>query len=295
MGDSPLRLLRRHSASFLVLVLSVLGFATGAGAGAGPTLTVASDKPTYVVGETIILTVTGDSGGVADEAIFGSLRYEAALTSTVTSSQTTHTSGAVPWITGILSVGDGSADVFNQISPTATPLTVQQLQIATATLIADAPGTVHVTWASSAGVELDFFGIVVGTQATFSIVPAPGGCPIPSAAVSQYMSVTGPTILDNLSSDLRICHNQCEELKRGCERVSKTAVRCVLASANAEEGSAVRNCNTLSGSSQKACKDSAKANMKSVFEFVRSDRDNNARPLCASQFESCLSSCQSEN
>jgi len=118
-----------------------------------------------------------------------------------------------------------------------------------------------------------------------------GGCLIPSAAASQYMSVTGSNIVNNLSSDLRICHNQCEMLRQGCARVADTAMKCVVASAKADENSAIRECNGLSGSSKSSCKDSAKGNLKSIFQFVRSDKSNNALPFCESSFQSCLSQC----
>ena len=142
------------------------------------TLTVVSDKPSYVVGETITLTVTGDSQGGAAVSIFGRLTYQAAVTSTVTSSQTQHTTSGNPWILGSLAVGDGFAEVFNQITsdPNFDPTTVQQLQIATATLTADTPGIVSVFWASGT-FDLDFFGLTSANQsgilATFTIVPVP--------------------------------------------------------------------------------------------------------------------------
>ncbi len=158
------------SASILLIV--------GSSAGA-TTLTVVSDKPTYLVGETITLTVTGDTEGASDAEIFGRLAYGAALTSTVASSQTQHTSSVTgAWTLGALTIGDGFADVFNQIVDfSGIPRTVHQLQIATATLIADAPGTVNVSWSLSPGAELDFFGLnpgnTGGTQATFEIIPEP--------------------------------------------------------------------------------------------------------------------------
>jgi hypothetical protein len=147
---------------------------------AATTLTVVSDKPTYLVGETITLTITGDTEGAADAEILGQLTYEAALTSTVASSQTQHNSNVSgAWTLGALPIGDGFATVFNQIVDfSGFPRTVFEVQVATVTLVADAPGTVHVSWSSSPGFELDFFGINLGNlpslQATsFEIVPEP--------------------------------------------------------------------------------------------------------------------------
>jgi hypothetical protein len=156
-------------------VLVILGSSAGA-----TTLTVVSDKPTYLVGETITLTITGDTEGAADFAILGQLTYEAASTSTVASTQTQHTSSVTgPWMLGALPIGDGFATVFNQVVDfSSISRTVHELQIATATLTADAPGTVHVLWSSNPGFELDFFGLDLGNlpslQATsFEIVPEP--------------------------------------------------------------------------------------------------------------------------
>jgi hypothetical protein len=173
--------LRLVVAMFFV-ILALVGFAGGAGSA---TLTVVPNKTSYSIGETITLTITGDSQGAEDKLIFGRLLYEAALTSTVSSSQITLTSDGVPWNTGPLSVGDGFATVFNQlVIPLSAP--VDQLLIATATLIAEAPGTVHVSWESTFGVELDFFGLnnsnVVGTQATFTI---------PEPTVTALLQIAG--------------------------------------------------------------------------------------------------------
>lgn len=153
----------------LIAAVAMLGFAAAANAA---TLSVVSDKGTYNPGETIILTVTGDSEGAAANAIIGVLTYDAVLTDTVTSSQTVHTSfgGFVPWTPGVLVVSDGSATVFNQIGG-ITPAPVDQLQIATATLTASSAGVVTVNFSST----LNFFGIT-GAQpgvASFTIVPEP--------------------------------------------------------------------------------------------------------------------------
>lgn len=158
----------------LFIVAAVLGFATAAGAA---TLSVASDKLTYSIGETISLTVTGDSAGGKDFSIFGQLIYEAALTETVTSSQTQHTRGGGTFFatTGVLNQGDGFADVFNQIIDITSPRSVDQLQIATATLVAQLAGVVNVDFRddTGSGFELDFFGLSSAPGTTFTIIPEP--------------------------------------------------------------------------------------------------------------------------
>ena len=126
-----------------------------------------------MLGETIHLTVIGDSEEWWGSSIFGRLVYEAALTETVTSSQTQHTSfsGGLPWTTGTLVTGDGFADVFNQIGGNHRP--VDQLQIATVTLVKEAAGLVHVTWVHAGNFGLNFFGLTNAPGITLFDVPEP--------------------------------------------------------------------------------------------------------------------------
>jgi len=160
----------------LFIVAAVVGFATAASA---LSLIVVPDKLTYNIGETITITVTGDSDNVKSIFIFGSLDYSAALTTFVTNSQTRHSSGIFKMTTGTLVNGDGFSNVFNQLFVNPVARSVDQLQIATVTLLADALGTVDVTW-SDGGRSLQFFGLTNATEssppnpvATFSIVPEP--------------------------------------------------------------------------------------------------------------------------
>jgi hypothetical protein len=161
----------------LFVVAALVAFATAASAA---TISVVSNKLTYNPGEQVILTVTGNSQGGKDDAVFGRLEYSAALTTSLTSSQSqlTRGGGSIFALTGSLAQGEGFADVINQIIDSGgTPRTVDNLQISTATLLADAAGTVAVTWSTGLGFELDFFGLTSGTnpgpQATFTIIPEP--------------------------------------------------------------------------------------------------------------------------
>jgi len=161
----------------LFVVAALVAFATAAGAA---TLSVVSNKLTYNPGETITLTVTGNSQGGKDDAAVGRLEYSAALTTTTTSSQSqfTRAGGTLFALTGVLVQGDGFADVFNTIiDGGGSPRTVDNLLTSTAQLIADAAGTVVVTWSSSPGLELDFFGLTNATNpgpaASFTIIPEP--------------------------------------------------------------------------------------------------------------------------
>jgi hypothetical protein len=160
--------MKRIGQCFAINLAAFIGFTAAAGAAS---LSISTDKLTYLVGETVDVTVTGLPQGGTDSAIRGQLQYSAALTDTVTSSQTLHTTLGVPWTEGTLNVGDGFADVFNQSRVLAT--IVDQNQIATATLTAAALGTVNLSWNTSSP-ALDFFGLTSGTGASFTIVPESG-------------------------------------------------------------------------------------------------------------------------
>ncbi len=122
-----------------------------------------------------------------------------------------------------------------------------------------------------------------------------GGCLVPSAAVSQYMSSTGSNILNNLSSNLQICKNQCQEMRNGCDNVNKSAVRCVKVSSKADSQGQARACNELTGESKQACKEAQKSNQDAILSFLHDDRQS-ADSFCESQFQNCLASCgQSED
>src|SRR2546422_8127709 len=78
-------------------------------------LTVTTNKTTYLVGEMVTVTVTGDSQGGSDDAIDGTLLYSSTLTDTPTAPlQSLLLSGAVPWVPGVESFSDGSAEMFDQ-------------------------------------------------------------------------------------------------------------------------------------------------------------------------------------
>ncbi len=146
----------------------------------GATLSVTPDKATYVIGETVTLTVFGDPVTNGDQAnfIFGQLLYSAALTGTVSASQVAHTSndGAQTWPTGTLTVGDGFATVLNQECGCGVfgQATVDQHSMATAILIAEAIGTVDVVWRTTADVQgLHYFGLTNAPGTSFLIVPEP--------------------------------------------------------------------------------------------------------------------------
>jgi hypothetical protein len=91
----------------------VIGFAHSASAA---TLSVASDKLTYNVGETITLTVTGDDEGgfTPYVTVLGQLVYSGALVDNGTRTQLTLIGSEGPWqIQGSLFAGDDGVDAYS--------------------------------------------------------------------------------------------------------------------------------------------------------------------------------------
>ena len=173
-----------------LLLVAVVGLATEAGAA---TLTVFTTdtannvKNVFVVGETILLKVTGDSQGGTDNAIEGRLVWNGALTTTVVSPPGCNGSDAFPCTTitqgdwlpdkGALFPNDGDVFAFNQTSLPAQP--ANQVDTSVITLVTgNVMGVTEVTWG---GTLLDFFGIYaynstgisIPTGHSFSIIPEP--------------------------------------------------------------------------------------------------------------------------
>jgi PEP-CTERM motif len=156
-----------------VAALLVVGCAATSNA---VTLTVAPDKPTYQIGETITLTVTADDEGAYHYSIFGRLQYSGALVDNGTRTQTPLVGhldpSAFPWLTLDLESGDDGvdaySDAFNQLN--FVGLTALNLpgDLSVVTLIARAVGVVEVSWA-----ELNFFESFAAPGTSFAIVPEP--------------------------------------------------------------------------------------------------------------------------
>src|SRR5262245_2547269 len=110
--------MRTGLAALVAVVLAGLASAANAAS-----VVVSTDQPTYTVGQTVTVTVVGDSQGGTDNAIAGTLLYSSALTNTTGAVQSLLISGGLPWLPGLLSTSDGSAEVFDQsrgILPAAT-------------------------------------------------------------------------------------------------------------------------------------------------------------------------------
>jgi hypothetical protein len=159
----------------LFLVAVLVAFATGASAA---TLSVVSDKTTYLVGETITLSVNGDAQGASNVAIFGRLQFDGGLVNNLTNTQKLIGGG---WVKGGLAVGDDGAggaidfaESFNQVNLDGGFQTATN-PISTITLIATAVGVVFADWnvASGSGFELSYFGLTSAPGTSFTIIPEP--------------------------------------------------------------------------------------------------------------------------
>ena len=158
-----------------LLCASLLSLLLGGSAGAA-TLTITPDKSTYLVGETITLSVLGDAEGTSDNGIFGRLLFDGGLASYVDSVQIVLTSatGGLPWFAGALFGGDGFAEAFNQAS-FGTPRVPDGPLMATVTLLATAEGTLSYEWQTEGSGELrfDFFGLTNAPGGSVTIIPEP--------------------------------------------------------------------------------------------------------------------------
>jgi hypothetical protein len=159
----------------LFVVAVLVAFATAA---SGATLSVVSDKTTYSVGETITLTVSGDDQGATTYGVLGSVEYNGALVDNGTRAQTALNGGAA-WTKGVLfeldNGGPGSFSYsFNQAAGLAAQ-TATNLpgNFSTITLIAKALGVVNVSWDTTGGNALDFFGLTNAPGTSFTIIPEP--------------------------------------------------------------------------------------------------------------------------
>lgn len=164
----------------LFVMAVVLSFATAAGAA---TLTVVSDKLTYNVGETITLTVTGNGGGATAYSLLGRLLYNSSLASGQTQTQQLAGTG---WIAGTLVTGAGFSESFNQIDGTFLGNTCCAANpLSTVTLLANAPGTVNLSWFDN----LSFFDIAGAQSANASFTIA--GVPEPTTAAMLGLGLIG--------------------------------------------------------------------------------------------------------
>jgi len=158
----------------LFVAAVVLGFATTASAA---TLSIAADAASYNVGDTITLTMTGTSTTEVASGVYARITYEAALTETVGSSQTPQTTsfGNSDWTQGSLGApSDGAITLLNQIFIGGS-VNGAGVTTSTATLVAQAAGTVNVAYVIGGPSALSYFGITnsAGTSFVINAIPEP--------------------------------------------------------------------------------------------------------------------------
>lgn len=160
-------------------ILSMIAVTAISHAASGATLSVNPDKTTYLVGETITLSINGDAEGATSLSIFGRLEFNGSLVDNDTRTQKAMGSG---WIKGQLDATDTHAD--SPTSATAEAFDQANLPgltqeatnpISTITLIAQAVGIVDLIWNTNAEsmFELRYFGLTNAPGASFTIVPEP--------------------------------------------------------------------------------------------------------------------------
>ena len=180
------------------LLFAGLCLVTIAASANAASLSVNSDKPTYFIGETITLTITGDDGvdflgeNPRTYGIFGRLDYSGAFVDNGTRSQTALVGDLGTWVKGILSAGDNGTAAFsyafNQLSPCCSGDTANSLPatFATVTLIAKAVGFLDVSWhtAFGQGQELYFFGLTDAPGTSLTILD-----PVPEPATAVLLGL----------------------------------------------------------------------------------------------------------
>ena len=161
----------------LAVVLAVLGLASAVQAA---TLSVVADQASYSPGDTITLTVTGDSQGATATGIFGRLLFSSAGAISPAGATPTQTTllalGSIPWLAGVTSCSSSTCDMFNQVGAFgATPAPASNLLVATVSFLAGPGlGIVNVTWETNPGTgfALDFFGLTNAPGTSF-VIPEP--------------------------------------------------------------------------------------------------------------------------
>jgi len=123
-----------------------------------------------------------------------------------------------------------------------------------------------------------------------SVCATSGGCFFPTFAVSLYVDTVGLDIVNDLSSNLKRCSEQCDELLNGCQGVAAAAERCVLESFGAESGAEERGCNDLSKPASGDCKNSTRENLRSLTDAVKDDKSS-ALVDCQNAHDNCLGNC----
>jgi hypothetical protein len=149
------------------------------------TLTVFTDRPVYLPGETVTIAAVGNSGGGTAHGMFASLAYDPAALLDPDLTRFTPTTGtANAWFPGVLGCdtteGPGHCWLLNHISFELLGLDPIEQTLAILTATAGAPGLYNINWSSAPGNELYFFGAPSGPganllilNASFQVIPEP--------------------------------------------------------------------------------------------------------------------------
>ena len=135
----------------------------------------------YDVGDTIEITVTGDSQGESTIAIFGRLLFGTPSVADIASGTPTQNTllalGVVPWLMyeSSLTCNASSCNMFAQGEAFGlTPAPASNLLVATVSFSAVAPGTSSVSWSTALdGFQLTFFSLTDAPGTSITVVPEP--------------------------------------------------------------------------------------------------------------------------
>lgn len=122
-----------------------------------------------------------------------------------------------------------------------------------------------------------------------SVGATTGGCQIPTLAVSNYLGTIGNDILNNLSSNLQRCRNQCDELYAGCKGVAEAAEKCSLEAIGADLGAEKHGCGDSEAPGE--CKQSVRSGVSEFTSFLRNDKAS-AVSTCQNAHQNCLDDCE---
>ena len=133
-------------------------------------LTMETDESIYTVGESIVVTLLGDTGGEFALAVFVDVTYDASLViepPQATQTPITAFEGALTWPSANLPCEPSRCRVFNAISSqtSADP----DIEIGTLVLTAAAPGVLAIGTH-----EVNWFSAPPPPDVTVTIVPEPG-------------------------------------------------------------------------------------------------------------------------
>jgi len=166
----------------LIAVAALVGLASAANAA---TLSI-SGGGTYTVGDTITLTITGDSAGASALNATGILNFSnpsiGNLGAAVGTQNTLLAFGSIPWTVGAFFCGlAGPGGIerckpFDQLSAFGlSPAPASNLLVATVQFVATTPGISSVVWEtdSNTGFQLQFFGLSNAPGTSITVVPIP--------------------------------------------------------------------------------------------------------------------------